>query len=364
MLGAVRVQSTWVLVWALGVWSLTSTALAQAAPQTQRVGQTEEAQVEDASSTLPWRDSTLTFAQSLNLNSFSRTAQLSYNPTYAWTFILEPRWYFNKDTYANLDQRLYLELTDSDSTLRRQRAMLSDTVVGVDTRFLSQKLHRLGTLGLGAGLHLIAPTSLASRAATMVVGGRARARADLRFEHVLHGAALSVQGRYTHRFLRHNTLQAETPFPCLTGGLSAQNCSYLDTETNVENSLGTIVSGTLEFSQDFALSVLAWFTWSRGADLAPASITTQTGMTVALPDQSATHWRNDRYMLVEFDWNATDWLMIGISLINSFPERNANGTLRSLGKPVDTLLGLTTEISFDQLYLATTGRSSARGFED
>jgi hypothetical protein len=164
--------------------------------------------------------------------------------------------------------------------------------------------------------------------------------------------------------LRHNTVEAETTFPCLLGGRSSQNCSYLDTETNVENSLATIVSGTLEFSQYFALSVLAWFTWSRGANLAPASVTTQTGMTVALADQSATHWRNDRYLLVELDWNATDWLMVGLSLINAFPERNADGTLRSLGKPVDTVLGLTTELAFDQLYLATTGRSSTRGFED
>jgi hypothetical protein len=362
MLGAVRVQSTLVVLWALGVSSPTGTALAQT--QAQRVSPSEEAEVEDASSSLPWHGSSLTFGQSLSVNSFFRSAQLSYNPTYAWSFILEPRWYFSKTTYANIDQRLYLELTDSDSTLRRRRAMLSDTLLGVDTHFLSLELRRLGQLRLSAGLHAIAPTSLASQAATLVVGGRVRSGADIRFEHVLHGAALSVQGRYVHRFLRHNTLEAETQFPCLAGGLSSQNCAYLGTATNVENSLSGIVSGTLEFSEYFALSVLAWYTWSRGGNLAPVAITTQTGMTVDLPDQSVTHWRNDRYLLVEFDWNATDWLMIGLSVINSFSERSEDGTLRSLGKPVDMLIGLSTEIALDQLYLATTGRSSARSFEE
>jgi len=90
---------------------------------------------EDDSSKLPWRGTSLAFSQSLNINAFAKSAQTSYNPTYSWTFILLPRWYFTKTTFLNLDQRMYLELTSSDSTLYAQRAMLSDTGVGGDTVF-------------------------------------------------------------------------------------------------------------------------------------------------------------------------------------------------------------------------------------
>src|ERR1700712_6058831 len=101
---------------------------AQSAPVSRTV---VDEDIDDDANTLPWRGPSFTFAQSLNLNALSRSAQLSYNPTYAWALILEPRWYFNKRTYANIDQRMSLELTDSDSTLHRQRALLSDTVLGV-----------------------------------------------------------------------------------------------------------------------------------------------------------------------------------------------------------------------------------------
>lgn len=311
---------------------------------------------EDDSSRLPWRGTSLAFVQSLSVNSFLRDAQRSYNPTYAWAFILEPRWYFNKKTYVNIDQRLYFELTDSDSTLYARRAMLSDTIVGVDTQLYDTELKRLGELSFNGGLHVIAPTSLASRAATMVVGGRARAGAAMVFKHVLHGASLAVQGRYSHRFLRHNTAEAETPFPCLSGGLSAQNCEFLGGLSNVRDSIGGILMGSLSLTESISLQALLWLSWSHASSLAPFSTTLDTGYVVTLPDDSLTHWRNDRYIVVGADWTPTDWLTLELSVVDYFPEKAPDGTNRGLFNPVDLTVGLTTSIAFDRLYLAARGK--------
>jgi hypothetical protein len=321
---------------------------------------TVDEDVDDEDSSLPWRGTTFTFAQSMNLNTLSHSAQLSYDPTYAWAFIIEPRWYFNRATYANIDQRLSLELTDSDSTLHRQRALLSDTALGVDTKFYTLPLPKLGELVLRAGAHVIAPTSLASQAATMVLGTRGRAGAQLTFQHVLHGASISLQGRYTHRFLRHNTVEAVDPYPCLAGGTTATNCAFLDTGTNVRDAASTILAGSLALSERVVLELLVWVSWSRGSNLASASLTTDSGYVVSLPDNSLTHWHNDRYLVLGIDWNVTDWLSLGGSVINYFSERNPDGSLRSPGKPVDLLVGLSTSIAFDQLYLAASGRSARR----
>lgn len=310
---------------------------------------------DDDSSMLRWRGTTLAFAQSLNVNAFSKSAQLSYNPTYSWTFILLPRWYFSKRTFLNMDQRLYLELTNSDSTLYAQRAMLSDTVVGIDTVLYDEDLPGNTELTLSGGLHLIAPTSIASRADTMVVGGRARASATMLWKKLVKGASLTVQGRYSHRFLRHNTTEAEQPYPCLTGGSAAvSNCEFLGSASGVRNSLSTIISGSLQLTDTVSMALLVWLSWSRGADLAPYTREIESGV-VTLPDASTTHWRNERYLVLGADWEATDWLSVGLSLINYFPEKGPDGSNRGLVNPLDLMVGLTTSVAFDRLYLTAIG---------
>jgi hypothetical protein len=309
---------------------------------------------EDDSSKLPWRGTSLAFSQSLNINAFSKSAQTSYNPTYSWTFILLPRWYFTKTTFLNLDQRMYLELTSSDSTLYAQRAMLSDTVVGVDTVFYDEEMPGNTELTFAGGLHLIAPTSIASRADTMVVGGRARASATMLWKKALKGASITVQGRYGHRFLRHNTTQAEQPYPCLTGGAAVSNCEFLGSASNVRNTLSTVISGSLQLTDTISVALLVWLSWARGSDLAPYTREIESGV-VTLADTSVTHWRNERYLVLGADWQATDWLSVGLSLINYFPEKAPDGTNRGLAHPNDTMVGLTTSVAFDRLYLTALG---------
>lgn len=309
---------------------------------------------EDDSSLLPWRGTTLAFAQSLNVNALSRSAQTSYNPTYSWSFIFLPRWYFSKTTFANMDQRLYLELTDSDSTLYAQRAMLSDTIIGVDTVLFDDPLPADTNLTLALGGHVIAPTSLSSRADTMVVGTRARGSATLVFKKILHGASIHLQARYVHRFLRHNTTQVEQPFPCLAGGVSTGNCEFLGSTTNVRGSLSSIVSAALQLNDALSVELLVWLSWSHGAGLATYTRSIETGV-VELGDDSLTHWRNERYLVLGANWQASDWLSVGLSLIDYFPEKAPNGSNRGLANPLDLMVGLTTSIAFDRLYLTALG---------
>jgi hypothetical protein len=351
--------SAWVVSLALSWFALPSALSAQAGTPTAKIDDTLQ---DENANTLPWRGTSLSFVQSLNVNSFARASQLSYDPTYGWTFILEPRWYFDKRTYLNIDQRLSIELTDSDTTLYRQRALVSDTVIGVDTKIWGQHLKRLGDIEFKAGGHVILPSSLASQAATVIFGLRGRASAQMSFDHVLHGLQVGVQTRYLHRFMSHDTVEAVQPFPCLAGGVEAVSCAYLDTTTNVRDSLATIVSGALSINEQWTVELLAWLSWSRGANLAPGSFATSTGMVYDLPDTSTTHWRNDRYLVLGIDYAPNDWLSVGASMIDYFSERNPDGTLRSPGKSIDLLVGLSTSIIFDQLYLAASGRKTKRSF--
>jgi hypothetical protein len=342
-------------VFASILWLCAASALSPGSARAQASTAVGNLNTEDDSSRLAWRGTALAFSQSLNMNAFSKSAQASYNPTYSWTFILLPRWYFSKTTFLNIDQRLYLELTDSDSTLYSQRAMLSDTVVGVDTVFLDEALQGDSELTLAGGLHVIAPTSISSRADTMVIGGRARASATMAWKKALKGASLTFQGRYSHRFLRHNSLEVEQPYPCLTGGVNVGSCEFVGSMSGVRNSLSSIISGSLQLTDTISLEALVWLSWSRGSDLAPYNREIETGV-IRLEDGSTTHWRNERYLVLGADWQATDWLSVGVSIIDYFPEKAPDGSNRGLVNPLDLMVGLTTSIAFDRLYLTALGR--------
>ena len=313
------------------------------------------ADTEDDSSRLPWRGTSLGFSQSLNLNALSNSAQLSYNPTYSWLFVLAPRWYFGRSTFINIDQRLSIELTDSDSTLRAQRLLLSDTIFGVDTRLLEHKLSDDSSLEVTGGAHLIAPTSLSSQAATLTLGTRLRAGVGVTFPHVMKGWAIAAQGRYGHRFLRHNTVQTDAPFPCLSGAFNLQNCEFLGTSTNVTDSVSSIFETSLGLTDSITVEMLVWLTWARASDFPPITVS-GSGFETVVQDTSVTHWRNERYLVLGVNWTATDWLSLELSLIDYFPEKNLAGENRGIGNPLDIMLGLTTSIVFDRLYLATLGR--------
>ncbi|MET0386844.1 MAG: hypothetical protein ABW321_12835 [Polyangiales bacterium] len=350
--------SAFISAWLLAiVWTASTVGMFGSLAHAQPTPAVNLTNNEDDSSRLPWRGSSLTFSQSLNANALSKSAQASYNPTYAWSFVLEPRWYFTQTLWASIDQRLAIELTDSDSTLRAQRVLISDTIVGVDTQYYNHDIERLGNLALTAGAHVIAPTSIASRAATMTLGTRLRAGATMMFPHVLDGAVIGVQGRYGHRFLRNNTLSTDAPYPCLAGGTSATECDFLGTLTTTRDTLSAIVSTSLSLNEHFSIELLVWLSYARGTDL-PTFTARGDGYDITLPDMSTTHWRNERYLLLGASWTANSWLSLELSVIDYFAEKNLQGQNRGLFNPLDLMIGLTTSIAFDRLYLATLGHKA------
>ncbi|HEY2734064.1 MAG TPA: hypothetical protein VGI70_08765, partial [Polyangiales bacterium] len=72
---------------------------------------------EEQDTSLPFRGSTFSIGQTLSANAFTR--QQSFNPQYVWGFGLALRWYLNQKFSFGLNQGLQIELTDSDTTIRR-----------------------------------------------------------------------------------------------------------------------------------------------------------------------------------------------------------------------------------------------------
>lgn len=301
---------------------------------------------------LPFRGSSFGFYQTLTGNSFGKGTQLSYNPTYAWTFDLTLLWHFNRRFQIIVNQALAVELTDSDLTLYKREPRFTDTSATFGALLLKTKVNADSQFILNGSVGLFAPTSLASQAATMTLGTRVGLTSTLSLPKVLQGLGLNLGLGYQHRFLRQNVVAVDDGgFPCAVGSSSREFCSALGGPTNTRFALTGAIGGDLAITEKWGLSVGWTHSWRRGADLADYTVTTSDGTSLMLADGSNLHWRNINTIDVTVTYFLTGWLGLGASVTNLFAERGPDSAIRPPFRPMDTYFGLNVNLRLDELYL-------------
>jgi hypothetical protein len=310
---------------------------------------------QEQDTSLPFRGSTFSFLQTLSASALSKSTQLSYDPQYLWGFSLSLRWYLSPDYSLGIKQGLQLELTDSNTTTQSQQALLTDTNVGFDARLVKWEFADKQAFTVHGQAVLWAPTSLASQAATMTLGTQANAAGVFTFLDWLSGVGLGFELSYLHRFLRSNTVHADTSYPCYTGGTSWNSCQALGSLTNTTDAISVAVLSDVSITTRFALHFVGEYGWYKAAGLADAMLTTSTGQVIDLPDGSLSHWRNTRYLELGASYDVFAWLGLGLAVTNLFSERSYDARVRAPLIPADTAFGLRVLITFDELYLAIRG---------
>ncbi|HKU41493.1 MAG TPA: hypothetical protein VJR89_25225 [Polyangiales bacterium] len=319
--------------------------------------QSEEAKEEG----VPFRGSTFGFLQSLSSDSLLRSNYLSYNPTYSWGFALDLFWHFNRVFQLGLNQELEVELTDSDTTTLNRQLLLSDTTVTLGATLL-QRSSSAHDWSLNASGGLIAPTSIASQAATMVLGTRLGLSGGFTFTKVMNGLALNGLLTYQHRFMTDNVVQADAPYPCNAGATSQATCTQLGTATNTRNAIVVGAGADLALNDAWGVRFQASHSWKRAADLADYTYTSDDGTEHSLPDDSVTHWRNSTTLEIGVGYLVASWLGLSFNVTNSFKDRGIDSELRAPLHLVDTYFGLNASLRLDEVYLSASGKSSGGGF--
>jgi hypothetical protein len=305
---------------------------------------------------VPFRGSTFSFSQTLSSDTLSRSEYLSYNPTYSWGFSLDLMWHFSRVFSLRLNQELQIELTDSDTTTDNRMPLLSDTFATFDAKLLDQRVSKEFEWTLHTSGSLSAPTSLASQAATMVLGTRVGVAGGATLPKGMGGLGMSLTLAYSHRFLTSNVPQAEEQYPCSAGSASMAMCSQMGTGSNVRNAI-TLAAGTeLRLNDDWGLSLSFSHAWKRGADLADYSGMSDDGTPIVLPDSSTTHWRNASTLEFGVGYLIVPWLSLSLVATNTFRNRGLDGELRAPLQMVDTYFGLNAGIRLDEIYLAVSGK--------
>lgn len=301
---------------------------------------------------VPWTASLL-WDHGYGAAGLLRSTGLSYNPTYSWDLLASVGYKFDRDLTLSLSQPMSIEWTDSDSTNTRQEFLFSDTYLSLGYTFLRSEPQPGHAVQLTFAPRILLPTSKASQAGTMTLGTVVRANARYAIADVLSGLVTWGDVRYTRRWNRDDTLQAETAYPCTSGtGDPGQSCAHLGTSNTVDSFL-LDVGGELTFIPRWTVGLDISFGWARAAGLDTANVQIDSGTVVAVGDSSATHWRNSRVIELTVGYEFSSWFVGRALVANSFTELGPDGQYRAPFQPFDTAVGLRLEVSFDMLYLAT-----------
>ncbi len=185
---------------------------------------------------VPWRGSALLYRNAASAISLDKGAELTYNPYYAMTLQVSPRWWFGKYVGLSADLDVTREITDADDTTRDGEWWLGDFQAAV-----SGRAPRIPWVGIdsSASVALVAPTSKLSQASTMILGVRPGLTLSRTFP-LLSGltVAYSLQGaRYFHEY---TTAERELPLipGCAGGGCERfLNFGVRNTEYRLTNAV-------------------------------------------------------------------------------------------------------------------------------
>ncbi len=198
----------------------------------------------------PWRGTKLVYRNVATAVSFDKSAELTYNPYYAMTFGVSPRWWFNRIFWIGVDAGLSREITDSDTTTKSGEVLWDDTVV----RAGASSFYRIPWVGIefSGGLDLITPTSKLSQARSVFLGLRSSLGVSRTFP-LLKGLTLFYSLQGTKFFNEYTTSSRNSP---LIPGCSGGSCDiYLNSGLrNPEWRMTNLGGISMEFTNWIGLS--------------------------------------------------------------------------------------------------------------
>lgn len=205
----------------------------------------------------PWQDSfrgtNLSYVNTVSTLSFRRDAELTYNPYYAMTLALSPRYWFDDIFYMAGFFAMTGELTEADNTTYSHEVQFHDSILkGGAANFWTIPYAKID---LSFALSGVLPTSKQSRAHTVILGLKPEFTVSRRFD-LLEGFSLNYQLGATKFFNQYTTAQRESPLipNCVAG--TGQCDSFLNTGVrNTEWRLVNSFAMSLDITKWLGVSV-------------------------------------------------------------------------------------------------------------
>lgn len=161
-----------------------------------------------AASDAPYRETRLTYRNTVSALSFAPGADLTYNPYFAVTMAMKLAWWFDDVWFVRGAVDLTRELTWPDDTTYANEIWVSDTVLNAGASgFWTIPWVEIG---LSADVEVTLPTSKASSAETLMLATGVNLGLDREFK-VAEGLAVSYTFTPTKYWHRYTTSEIATP---------------------------------------------------------------------------------------------------------------------------------------------------------
>jgi hypothetical protein len=172
---------------------------------------------------VPYRGTSIVFQNMVSAFTFSKSADLTYNPYYAMSLSFLPRWYFTDNLSMRLSISVSKELTNADDTTLYRETVLSDTSLSlVNTKIYEEKFTKIR---FGARFDFTLPTSKVSQARSLILGLTPGLIISRHFK-LLKGLDFIYQFRYTKYLNRYTTMRREGVFPSGDNNIGVRNPSH------------------------------------------------------------------------------------------------------------------------------------------
>ena len=271
----------------------------------------------------PWRGSVLSIGNAVSLYSFNRSLDLTYNPYDALSIGIAPRVWFGEHLYLAASLEVQRELTEADNTTYEGEILLGDLEMSLGYA----RAYTIPWLGidLSPSLQLLLPTSKASQARNLTLGGGPELALARTFSFARLGRfTLGYSGRFSPYLNRTTTMTRQSPL-IPTCSLAREGCaSFLN--TGLRNSAFRLRHGL-----NAGWSPLAWLALSLNlgqiVDWLYPIEKDDPRITLSVADPART--RHLTYFGVETAVSPVDFLEVALGYSVISPELAADSTHHS-----------------------------------
>jgi hypothetical protein len=264
-----------------------------------------------------WAGSQIFAASSMSTSTVFRGQQQYANPTVDAALYFTPRFAIN-DAFQLRGRLIFnYEFTNSDTTVTKNEPRFSDTAL----QLFYRKIPELpGGIKPAVSLNVSLPTSVESRARTMIASPGATVQFSKSFEHIPGDGELDLlaSSSYAHPFYTHTTAGRRDGAPYAFHCVGGANCSdQLSGAFNPSNLItySLIISATWgKWSPALFYNGVSQWVYKGSQNLEYA------GRPVQAPDGfDPTHVRQTSYFSTWLDYQANSWLTaeVGYSLSRS-----------------------------------------------
>lgn len=312
---------------------------------------------------LPFRNSTFLWDHAISTATLDPSAGRSYNPFYAWTFSLRPRWYFTDQFYIGLRQDLAYELTDVDSGAANHRPEFADTRLDFGySKFIQQDW-----FALSGTIRMTFPTSIQSQAYEKILAIGPTLSATATFADVANGLEIGLGSTYAYTFASASSVQADDR----TYGQETVGSRLTDPGDSAASFVGRLEhAGTIALSVDFSpierlgLSTSFTWWWQNGVEFDgdPVSVPCDScAGGVYVDDRDTTNMRFLSWFTLGANYDVIDWLNLELyysHLTSEFSPADPVTGERGRRNPfwsIDSQIGVTATLALDGLYTEIAG---------